>query len=81
MKFTASALALFVNLVLSAAVPAAEPVGMVQKLSARAVSGDVIFGRSFSCAANNPTTCCAVSLHTLYDVFPCCYSPHREGCM
>ncbi|KUI66321.1 hypothetical protein VM1G_02468 [Cytospora mali] len=59
MKFTAATLALFVNLALAVAVPAAEPVGMVQKLSSRAVSGDVIFGRSFSCAANDPTTCCA----------------------
>ena len=69
MKFAAPILALLVNFAMSAAVPEAEPVGMVQKLSARAVTGDVIYGRSFSCAANDPSTCCAVSLLILTAVF------------
>lgn len=61
MQFSATTLVFFVNLALSAAVPEAAPVGMVQKLDARDVSENLIFGRSFPCASNDPTTCCAVS--------------------
>lgn len=61
MQFSAATLAFFVNLALSAAVPDAAPLGMVQKLDARDVSENLIFGRSFPCASNDPTTCCAVS--------------------
>ncbi|KAH8896969.1 hypothetical protein GQ53DRAFT_743431 [Thozetella sp. PMI_491] len=58
MKFTATTFALFINLVLSASVPEAS-FGMVQKLDTRAVSGDMIISRSFPCASNDPTVCCA----------------------
>lgn len=61
MQFSIATLALFVNLALSAAVPEAAPVGMVQKLDTREISENLIFGRSFPCASNDPTTCCAVS--------------------
>lgn len=61
MQFSVATLAFFVNLALSVAVPEAAPVGMVQKLDARDVSENLIFGRSFPCASNDPTTCCAVS--------------------
>lgn len=61
MQFAAATLALFISLAASVAVPAAEPVGMVQRLHPRSASGEMIFGRSFACSANNPTTCCAVS--------------------
>lgn len=59
MKFAAATLALFMNLAVSMAVPTAEPAGMVQRLHPRSVSGETIFGRSFSCPANDPDTCCA----------------------
>ncbi|ROV88849.1 hypothetical protein VMCG_10178 [Cytospora schulzeri] len=59
MKFAAATLALFISLAASMAVPAAEPAGMVQRLHPRSASGEMIFGRSFDCAANDPTTCCA----------------------
>lgn len=61
MQFSVATLAFFVNLALSAAVPEAAPAGMVQKLDTRDVSENLIFGRSFPCASNDPTTCCAVS--------------------
>lgn len=61
MKFAAATLALLMNLAVSMAVPTAEPAGMVQRLHPRSVSGETIFGRSFSCPANDPDTCCAVS--------------------
>lgn len=72
MQFSVATLAFFVNLALSAAVPEAAPVGMVQKLDARDVSENLIFGRSFPCASNDPTTCCAVS-------HPCSVLSHRES--
>lgn len=55
MKFSASTLAFFISAALAVAVPEAAPVGMVS----RDVSGTLI-GRSFPCASNDPTTCCAV---------------------
>lgn len=66
MQFSVATLAFFVNLALSAAVPDAAPVGMVQKLDTRDVSENLIFGRSFPCASNDPTTCCAVSHFVLF---------------
>jgi hypothetical protein len=66
MKFATATLTLFVNAAVSVAVPEAAPPGMVQKLDMRAVSGDLIFGRSFPCSSNNPTTCCAVSRVSFY---------------
>lgn len=56
MKFSASTLAFFVSAALAVAVPESAPMGMV----ARDVSGTTLVGRSFPCASNDPTTCCAV---------------------
>lgn len=82
MQFSVATLAFFVNLALSVAVPEAAPVGMVQKLDARDVSENLIFGRSFPCASNNPTTCCAVS-HLCavpsHDQSPCCNTSYALG--
>ncbi|KAI1501988.1 hypothetical protein F5X99DRAFT_428050 [Biscogniauxia marginata] len=61
MKFTTAALAFFISLTMSAPAPDAAPVGMVQRLDTRATSGDLIFGRSFSCPSNDPDVCCAAS--------------------
>ncbi|KAI5927431.1 hypothetical protein F4810DRAFT_706798 [Camillea tinctor] len=59
MKFTATTLAFFVTLGMSAVVREAAPNGMIQRLDTRDASSDLIFGRSFPCASNDPTTCCA----------------------
>ncbi|KAL1872732.1 hypothetical protein Daus18300_004278 [Diaporthe australafricana] len=48
MQFSAATLAFFVNLALAVAVPEAAPAGMVQKLDARDVSENLIFGRIYS---------------------------------
>lgn len=61
MQFSIATVAFFVNLALAVAVPEAGPAGMVQKLDTRDISDALIFGRSFPCASNDPTTCCAVS--------------------
>lgn len=61
MKFSIAIVAAILNIGLSVAVPQAAPAGMVQKLDPRSVTGDIIVGRSFSCASNSPTECCAVS--------------------
>lgn len=65
MQFSIATVAFFVNLALAVAVPETGSTGMVQKLDTRDVSDALIFGRSFPCASNDPTTCCAVS-----DVLP-----------
>ena len=60
MKFTAPILALFLGLVVALPDPSL-PLGMVQKLDARdTVVDKLVFGRSFPCSSNDPTTCCAV---------------------
>ncbi|KAI0010846.1 RlpA-like double-psi beta-barrel-protein domain-containing protein-containing protein [Xylariaceae sp. FL0662B] len=62
MKFVVTALALSINFRMSVAALEPEHIGIVQKLDERAISDDLIFGRSFSCSDNNPTTCCATVL-------------------
>ncbi|KAM7191488.1 hypothetical protein V8F33_008839 [Rhypophila sp. PSN 637] len=57
MKFSAATLAFFLSL--AVALPEPAPLGMVQKLDSRDVSDKLVFGRSFSCPANDPNTCCA----------------------
>ncbi|KAG8156992.1 hypothetical protein KVR01_013214 [Diaporthe batatas] len=59
MQFSIATVAFFVNLALAVAVPETGSAGMVQKLDTRDVSDALIFGRSFPCASNDPTTCCA----------------------
>lgn len=63
MQFTTT-VALLASLAMSvAAVPSAGgPSGMAQNLHARTPTDKMIFGRSFYCASNDPTTCCAVRL-------------------